>query len=111
MPTKKKSTKKAMPDPDDLSPLQIAPFPDALEKFEELMAEGGQAFLLGAGCSKCAGLPLTGELTEKALESDKLNEDTKEVLEAIRSNFDGADYPNIEDFLSELVDLIAIADR
>jgi len=100
-----------MPDPEDLSPLHVPPFSGAISKLEDLMAEGGRAFLLGAGCSKCAGLPLTGELTERALESEKPNESTKKILEAIQSNFAGADYPNIEDYLSELVDLIAIADR
>ena len=47
-----------MASPDDLSPLKAKPFSDAVDKLEELMTQSGRAFLLGAGCSKCAGLPL-----------------------------------------------------
>lgn len=100
-----------MPDPDDFSPFKTTELTGAIVKLEELMSQGGRAFLIGAGCSKCAGLPLTGELTSKALASDELDESTKKILTALQSNFDGAAYPNIEDYLSELVDLIAIVDR
>ncbi|MEX2607768.1 MAG: SIR2 family protein [Kiritimatiellia bacterium] len=100
-----------MPNPDDFTLLRKTEFTSAIDKFEELMTQSGRAFLLGAGCSKCAGLPLTAELTEKALNSDKLCDKSKEILSAIQSNFAGAMIPNIEDFLSELVDLTAIADR
>jgi hypothetical protein len=100
-----------MPAPDDLSPLKQAPFNDAVAKFEELMTQSGRAFLLGAGCSKCAGLPLTIELTNKVLQSTQLDANTKEILTAIQANFAGANEPNIEDYLSELVDLLAITDR
>jgi hypothetical protein len=96
---------------DDLSPLRSKPFSDAVGKLEELMTQSGRAFLLGAGCSRCAGLPLTDELTKEALSSTELNPSTKEILTAIQENFTGADEPNIEDYLSELVDLLAIADR
>ncbi len=97
--------------PDDLSALHEKPFADAVVKFEELLAQSGRAFLIGAGCSKCAGLPLTAELTEKALGSDALDVTTKAILTAIRDLFDGADDANIEDYLSELIDLLAIAER
>ncbi len=100
-----------MPTPDDLSPLKAKPFSDAVDKFEKLMTQSGRAFLLGAGCSKCANLPLTAELTSKALASTKLDESTKEILTAIQGHFAGANAPNIEDYLSELVDLLAIAER
>lgn len=100
-----------MPTPDDLSPLKAKPFNAAVDKLEELMTQSGRAFLLGAGCSKCAGLPLTAELTSKALASTELDASTKAILTAIEANFAGASYPNIEDYLSELVDLLAIADR
>ncbi len=96
---------------DDLTSLRRTPFHDAVEKFEELVTKSGLAFLLGAGCSKCAGLPLTADLTTKALMSKLLNADTKGILTAIQSHFSGATTPNIEDYLSELVDLLAIADR
>lgn len=100
-----------MPTPDDLSPLKAKPFKDAVDKLEELMTQSGRAFLLGAGCSKCAGLPLTAQLTSEALASPALDASSKEILSAIEANFTGATFPNIEDYLSELVDLLAIADR
>ncbi len=100
-----------MPTPDDLSALKTKPFCDAVDKLEELMTQSGRAFLLGAGCSRCAGLPLTAELTSEALVSTELDASTKEILTSIQVNFEGATFPNIEDYLSELVDLLAIADR
>ena len=75
---------------DDLSILRTKPFSDAVEKFENLLVQSGRAFLLGAGCSKCAGLPLTAELTAKAIESDILDATSKAILTAIESLFDGA---------------------
>lgn len=100
-----------MSTPDDLSPLKAKPFKDAVDKLEELMTQSGRAFLLGAGCSKCAGLPLTAQLTSDALASAVLDATSKEILTSIQTNFVGASFPNIEDYLSELVDLLAIADR
>jgi hypothetical protein len=64
-----------------------------------------------AGCSKCAGLPLTTELTHEALRSDALGDTTKAILAAIQDLFAGSGDANIEDYLSELIDLLAIADR
>lgn len=97
--------------PDDLSALSEKPFDEAVVKLEELLAQSGRAFLIGAGCSKCAGLPLTTELTQEALGSVELDETTKAILSAIRGLFDGATDANIEDYLSELIDLLAIAER
>lgn len=97
--------------PDDLSALDEKPFADAVVKFEELVAQSGRAFLIGAGCSKCAGLPLTAELTKEALSSAVLDDTTKTVLAAIRDLFGDAADSNIEDYLSELIDLLAIAER
>ena len=96
---------------DDMSVLREKPFSDAVEKFEELLLQSGRAFLIGAGCSKCAGLPLTAELTTIAIESNKLDETSKAILAAVKDLFDGAANSHIEDYLSELVDLLAIADR
>ena len=96
---------------DDLSALGDTPFSDAVVKFEELLAQSGRAFLIGAGCSVCAGLPLTAALTQEALNSAALDNKTKAILEAIRDLFAGAHDANIEDYLSELIDLLAIADR
>ena len=97
--------------PDDLSILRTKPFSDAVEKFEGLLLQSGRAFLIGAGCSKCAGLPLTAELTNGAIDSDKLDETSKAILAAIKNLFDGATTSHIEDYLSELVDLLAVAER
>lgn len=96
---------------DDLSVLGEKPFADAVSKLEELLVQSGRAFLLGAGCSKCAGLPLTAELTEKTLSSDNLDATTRAILTAIQGLFDGSTDANIEDYLSELIDLLAIAER
>lgn len=97
--------------PDDLSALDEKPYTEAVVKFEELLAQSGRAFLFGAGCSKCAGLPLTAELTQEALSSEALDDTTKAILAAIRDLFVGAADANIEDYLSELIDLLAIAER
>jgi len=96
---------------DDFAPLRVAPFADAIKKFEELMTQGRRAFLLGAGASKCAGLPLMGELTRDALASARLMPPDRAILSALVANFAGANNANIEDYLSELVDLLAIAER
>ena len=97
--------------PDDLSALERKPFAGAVVKFEELLSQGGRAFLIGAGCSKCAGLPLTTQLTENVLSTSALDKTTKDIFAAIRELFAGAADPNIEDYLSELIDLLAIAER
>lgn len=97
---------------DELAPVFTGPFDEAIQRFEDLLSQSGRAFLFGAGCSKCANLPLTAELTEKVLATDVLNEDSKKILGAIQALFNGSAPPaHIEDFLSELVDLIAIANR
>lgn len=97
--------------PDDLTPLKAPVFATALNDLDDLLMQSGKAFLLGAGCSKCAGLPLTAELTTKALASPLLDTTTKSILTAVESQFAGATAANIEDYLSELVDLVAIAER
>lgn len=96
---------------DDLTPLKDAPFIAALDDLDELLSQSGKAFLIGAGCSKCASLPLTVELTAKVINHASLSATTKKILGDIQAQFAGAVGTNIEDFLSELVDLLAIADR
>ena len=100
-----------MTKPDDLSALRETPFSDAVAKLEKLLLQGRRAFLIGAGCSKCAGLPLTAELTDLAIRSEQLDETSKAILNAIKNEFSGATTSNVEDYLSELVDLLAIAER
>ncbi len=100
-----------MTTPDDLSVLREKPFSEAVAKFEELVVQSGRAFLIGAGCSKCAGLPLTGELTAEVLGSSELDGTSKAILTAVKNLFAGAANAHIEDYLSELIDLLAIAER
>lgn len=97
--------------PDDLAILRQANCTQAVEKFEELMTQSGRAFLIGAGCGRCAGLPLTVELTDKTLQSPMLNTSTKELLQDLQAEFAGASDVNIEDYLSELIDQLTIAER
>ena len=95
----------------DTTVLQQKPFKEALEKLEGLLSHS-KAVLLGAGASYCAGLPLTNQLTVNVLASDKLSNDSKEILTAIQASFANANpEAHIEDFLSELVDWLAIANR
>lgn len=96
---------------DDLTPLRAKPYAEALDKLDELIKVSSPIFLIGAGCSKCAGLPLTAELTGKVLASATIEDKTKEILGYLTTSFDGTSDANIEDYLSELIDLIAIADR
>jgi hypothetical protein len=96
---------------DNLTPLKEPAFARALNDLDDLLMQSGKAFLLGAGCSKCAGLPLTAELTAMTLASTRLDATTKTILTAIQGLFSGAIAGNIEDYLSELVDLVAIAER
>ncbi len=96
---------------DDLTPLKEPAFATALNELDDILMQSAKAFLLGAGCSKCAGLPLTAELTAKTLANARLDATTKTILTAIEGLFAGANAANIEDYLSELVDLVAIAER
>jgi len=94
---------------DDLSPLALAPFDAVVNSFEQLVSQSDRAFLIGAGCSKCAGLPLTTELTDLVIH--KISGTTKEILERLVADFAGADSATIEEFMSDLVDKIAIGSR
>ena len=97
---------------DELSVLSSEPFSNAVSQFQDLMNNrSALAFLIGAGCSKCAGLPLTKELTEKVLDNGKLDSTSKNILAAVKGIFTEAPDAHIEDYLSEIVDLLAITDR
>jgi hypothetical protein len=95
---------------DSLATIAALPFDKAVEKLEDLMSQSNRAFLIGAGCSYCAGLPLTSQLTELVLKTP-VTPETKAVLAALAKQFEGASNTTIEDFMSELVDLLAIAER
>ena len=96
---------------DDLSALGRAPFDDVLREFESQMAQSNRAFLLGAGCSRCANLPIMSELTEKVLAYDSLSVTTKKVLQYLRTKYDGSHGTTIEDYMSDIVDVLAVAER
>ena len=101
-----------MINPDELSVLTSEPFSKAVSQFQDLMNNrSALAFLIGAGCSKCAGLPLTKELTEKVLDNGKLDSTSKKILVAVKDTFAEAPDAQIEDYLSEIVDLLAITER
>ena len=97
---------------DELFPLKSEPLANAVSQLQNLFNNcGALVFLLGAGCSKCAGLPLTSELTGKVLVSPELDSVSKNILAAVKEIFNQASDANIEDYLSDIVDLLAITDR
>ena len=97
---------------DELSVVSKEPFSDALGGFLGVVnSSSALAILIGAGCSRCAGLPLTNELTDQVLEDDKLDSSSKEMLIAVRREFASGVDANIEDYLSEIVDMLAITER
>jgi len=101
-----------MPSAPIASSLDSPPFLRIIQKLNDLLQQNHQKILLlGAGCSKAAGLPLTSELTDTILGCPTLETKTAHALSSIQNNFDGAHKTTIEDFLSELIDLLAIAER
>lgn len=100
-----------MPPADELAALRKEPFAEQVVQLTNLLSQSKRAFLIGAGSSHCAGLPLMEELTQKVL--DALGEEGKAhaILERLQKHFDGSKNCTIEDYMSELVDYIAIAER
>ncbi len=96
---------------DDLAPLRDDRFATALEELEQLLSQRHRAFLLGAGCSKCAGLPLMDGLTSGTFEKLETGTASRAILDGLAKQFEGEGTTNIEDYMSELVDLMAIAER
>ena len=97
---------------DELSILREEPLSEAITRFTGITnSSNALVFLIGAGCSRCAGLPLMSELTDQVLSADELDQSSKEILSAVRDKFVGGKGSNIEDYLSEIVDLLAITDR
>ncbi|MCZ6802637.1 MAG: hypothetical protein O7D86_01520 [Proteobacteria bacterium] len=84
---------------------------DVVQDMRELLSQSRLAFLIGAGCSKNAGLPLMIELTNEVMEHKKIGNETKKLLGEVRKLFSGADDATIEDFMSEIVDLLSIVER
>ena len=96
---------------DDLSPVNEAPFDEVIEEMEKLMSQDNRVFLLGAGSSKCANLPLMTELTKNILERDSLKDSTKHLLEYLNRQYDGSNIVTIEDYMSDIVDIVALTSR
>ena len=97
---------------DELSLVSKEPFSVALERFLGIAnSSSALAFLIGAGCSRCAGLPLTNELTDRVLGDTEIDCLSKGILAAVKEKFAGGVEANIEDYLSEIVDMLAITER
>lgn len=96
---------------DQLAMFSSPELKDAVQEMRDLLSQSRLAFLLGAGCSKSAGLPLMPELTEDVLNHHKISEETKALLAKVRELFSGAQSATIEDYMSEIVDLLSIAER
>ena len=82
-------------------------FRGEVETLKDLISQSKVTFLIGAGCSKCAGLASTKELKDHVLAS-KPSKKTKAMLNYLQKNLGNA---TIEDYLSELTDLISIVER
>ncbi|MEN8134100.1 MAG: SIR2 family protein [Thermodesulfobacteriota bacterium] len=96
---------------DDLTLFSSPDLKDVVQDMRELLSQSHLAFLLGAGCSKNAGLPLMHQLTEDVLGHENICTETKQLLDKIRELFSGAESATIEDYMSEIVDLLSIAER
>lgn len=96
---------------DDLALFSSAEFRNLVQDLRDLLSQRRLAFLLGAGCSSKAGLPLMSELTQQVLGHDTLSDRTRTPLNSIRDLFSGAEDATIEDYMSELVDYQSVADR
>ncbi len=96
---------------DDIALFSSPELKDIIKDMRDFLSQSRVAFLIGAGCSKIAGLPLMSELTSEIMEDKKLSPETKELIEQIRDLFTGANSSTIEDYMSEIVDLLSITER
>lgn len=96
---------------DDLTIFSSPELKDVVQDMRELLSQNRLAFLLGAGCSKNAGLPLMPQLTDDVLKHATISTESKQLIENVRELFSGAQTATIEDYMSELVDLLSIAER
>ncbi len=97
---------------DDLSIFSLVELKDLVQDLRELLSQSNLSILLGAGCSFKAGLPLMSKLTDEVLVHGLLSDETKNTLTAISELFSGANNnATIEDYISELVDYLSIAER
>ena len=96
---------------DDLTLFSSPELKDTVQDMRDLLSQSSLAFLLGAGCSLKAGLPLMPELTDEVLGHVKIGEETKKLLDTVRELFSGAERATIEDYMSEIVVFLSIAER
>lgn len=99
-----------MADLDALSPLLTPDFANSLRRLEELASNERLVFLFGAGTSYCEDMPLMADLTESIASSASTDSASKELLRAVEATF-GKGVGNIEDYLSEIGDHIAVLER
>jgi hypothetical protein len=95
----------------DLTIFSRSDLKDIVQDMRDLLSQKYLSFLIGAGCSKIAGLPLMPDLTKIILSHDKISKETKKFLDTIRGSFSGARFSTIEDYMSEIVDFLSIAER
>lgn len=88
------------------------------DKISELLSQTRVSFLIGAGCSLCAGLPLMDTLTTQICEllnpqntSDSDKNIAYSLLNDIKERFSSANSVSIEDYLSEIQDIDAMLQR
>ncbi|NMC21304.1 MAG: hypothetical protein GYA33_12895 [Thermogutta sp.] len=104
---------------DGLSVFSSPELKDVVQDMRDLLSQSRLAFLLGAGCSKIAGLPLMPELTKSVLghkdnseHTKDISKHTKHLLDTVQELFSGAtNTATIEDYMSEIVDHLSIAER
>lgn len=71
------------------------------ENVTDWFTSAGTCFLLGAGCSKCAGKPLIQELTEQVMHGPGTDKDLKKQFDNLESR--NSRPPTIEDLMNYLV--------
>jgi hypothetical protein len=96
---------------ENLAVFSSAAFKDIVQDLRDLMSQSNLAFLFGAGCSFKAGLPLMLGLTEEVLKNKSLSDKTMVILNSVKEYFSGSANSTIEDYMSEVVDHLSIAER
>ncbi len=96
---------------DDLSMFSNEELKSIVQDMRELLSQSHLGILLGAGASVCAGHPLMLDLTKTVLAHSGLSKSTVRVLEQMSALYSNTDNVTIEDYMSEIVDYLSIADR
>lgn len=96
---------------EDLSVFSDPKMRGPVEDLRELLSQNRVAFLLGAGCSHKAGLPLMPELTDKVMSDAELSDKTRSLLDSLKGIYSDAKRPTIEEYMSDIVDYSSVAQR